>query len=158
MLEKIGKNIKSLFIQEVDEKPAGGTEQRVSGSPVRGSSTGAGAAEAVSAGKVDMKKMMDRLSDILASRNQEGFDYLEYRNAIMELIQSGQSEENAFVSVFTTAKTLGITKKSLVDSAKYYLSVLDAESKEFTDEIKVRQQTKVPTTCRRQVSPIHPIC
>jgi hypothetical protein len=141
MLEKIGKNIKSLFIQEVEDKPAGVTEQRSTGNEARGASPGM--PDATGTGKVDMQKMMDRLSDILASRNQEGFDYLEYRNAIMELIQTGQSEENAFVSVYTTAKTLGITKKALVDSAKYYLSVLSEESKEFTDEIKSRQQSDI---------------
>jgi len=139
MLEKTGSIIKSLFIEEVEEPAA-------SASPdpsMTQNSSPQSDPPPDSFSQNDLKKMMDRLSNTIASKNQEGFDYLEYRNAIKELILNGQTESTAFTTVFTTAKTIGVTKQTLVDSANYYLSILDSEYKEFNDELNSRKNSDI---------------
>jgi len=143
MLEKTGKVIKSLFIEEFEETASAPSPAQHTDSSSAQSSSSQIHSSSASVSQDDLKKMMDRLSNIIALKNQEGFDYLEYRNAIKELILNGQPESTAFVSVFTTAKTLGVTKQSIVDSANYYLSILDSENKEFNDELNSRKNSDI---------------
>jgi phosphoenolpyruvate carboxylase len=87
--------------------------------------------------------MLAHLSGLIEANNQDGFDYYEYHGAVKELIQNGTADETAFVSVFTTAKTMGLTKPKLVASAKFYLSVIEKEKIAFETEAKNREKEDV---------------
>ena len=142
MLEKTGKMIKSLFIEEMGDSTAAAPASEPSSSSAQASPSSA-AVSSASVSNSDVKKMIDRLSEVIALKNQEGFDYLEYRNAIKELILNGQPESTAFITVFTTAKTLGVTKQSLVESANFYLSLLETENNEFNSELNSRKSSDI---------------
>ncbi len=57
--------------------------------------------------------------------------YKETISVVKELIKNGQSEETAFKSVFTTAKTMGASKAGLVTSLKSTLALLAKEKNDF---------------------------
>ncbi|MDH5655442.1 MAG: hypothetical protein OEZ34_06010 [Spirochaetia bacterium] len=141
MIEKTGKIIKSLFIEEVEDSAAPASSEQPS--PASAQSSPSPAAASSAASNSDVKKMIDRLSEVIASQNQDGFDYLEYRNAIKELILNGQPESTAFLTVFTTAKTLGVTKQSLVESANFYISLLESENSEFNNELNSAKNSDI---------------
>lgn len=124
----VGK-LKSLFIVTEDEKAP---EVKTANTVESSSSAPAKVKDSV------VRKMVEHLSNILVENNQDGFDYMEFRNAVRELLTNGDSEQKAFTSVYTTAKTIGIGKSDLLKSAKHYITVLEKEKSDFTAEIESR--------------------
>ena len=81
-------------------------------------------------GTVNNEIMTDLLS-ILNENNQDGFDYLEYKNAIKSLESMQMDEKTRYRSAFATAKTLGVTVPKLLNSIGFYQKVLQNELKTF---------------------------
>ena len=89
------------------------------------------------------KKSRDFLSKALASNGKQEFDYIKYRKALNAILAMGLDEATAFKSAFATAKTMGLTKTSLSNSAKSYLSVLMEEKSKFDEALANQVKTKV---------------
>ncbi len=89
------------------------------------------------------KRSRDFLSKALASNGNEEFDYIKYRKALNAIAEMGLNEETAFKSAFATAKTMGLTKTSLSNSAKSYLSVLMEEKSKFDEALANQVKTKI---------------
>ncbi len=89
------------------------------------------------------KKSRDFLSKALASNGKQEFDYIKYRKALNAILEMGLDESTAFKSAFATAKTMGLTKTSLANSAKSYLSVLMEEKSKFDEALANQVKTKV---------------
>ena len=83
-------------------------------------------------------------------RDRDGFDYFEFRDALAGMSAVPMPEQQKFIAVFSTAKTMGLTKEKLVQSIHHYLTVLENKKGEFNlhvqgminQEITARQQTK----------------
>ena len=80
-------------------------------------------------------KIMTELLTVLNDNNQDGFDYIEFKNAIEQLKSMKMDEKTRYISAFTTAKTLGVTAPKLVNSISIYLKVLQKEQQKFNESL-----------------------
>ncbi len=132
----VGK-LKSLFVTTEEEPKA--TASASQPASYGSASSAPSVARSVPASDNVVRKMVEHLSNVLLENNQAGFDYMEFRNAVRELVSKGDTESKAFASVYTTASTIGIDKSTLLSSAAHYLSVLTKEKEEFEAEVGKRQ-------------------
>ncbi len=77
------------------------------------------------------KKSAAFLSSALAKNVSKEFDYMKYRQALNALHALNLDEATSFKSAYATATSMGVTKSSLINSAKQYLSVLMNEKSQF---------------------------
>ncbi len=80
------------------------------------------------------------LINALEKNNIEGFDYIEYKQAIGALAALDMDEATAFKSAYATATTMGLTRDKLIKTAQFYLEILQKEKTQF--EQAVRQQVQ----------------
>jgi len=131
MLDKL----KALFIvQEGEEKS---TEDRKKTDSIDFTKKGVSESKiySKSEGKAS-NTIMSKLLSILNENNQEGFDYLEYKNAIKSLKSMDMDEKTRYRSAFATAKTLGVTVPKLLKSIGFYQKVLNEERLKFNKTLK----------------------
>lgn len=88
-------------------------------------------------GKLDADSVA-ALSRALAAADSGTFTYLEFRLAAQRLIDRGIDAASAYESVFTTAETIGVDRERLVQSARGYLGILDAERQKFDGALEKR--------------------
>ena len=79
----------------------------------------------------------------LEKNNQQGFDYIEFKQSLGAMAKMNIEEETAIRSAFATASTVGLTKKKLLESAKYYAQVINQEKDHFDAALKKRINQKV---------------
>jgi hypothetical protein len=130
--------IKSLFIVDVAEENESSKEV-----PAEKEATPNEKLEGVSISEGDINKMVGMLSKAISDANLEGFDYLEFKDAVMSLIKDGNSEESSMKSVFATAKTMGLTKQKLLDAISTYLNIIVTEKKSFMDSLRQKKQSDI---------------
>lgn len=86
-------------------------------------------------GKVE-DKFLEVLFDALEANNQEGFDYMEFRNFLLSLTDVHQEDDKRYKSAFVTSQTIGATKEKIVTSARHYLEILAREQSKFQEALK----------------------
>lgn len=89
------------------------------------------------------KKSADFLSAAIAKNGEDGFDYIKYKQALNAMAKLDMEEAIAFKSAFATAKTMGVTKGGLVNSAKHYLQVLMNEKSQFDSALNNQVKERV---------------
>jgi len=89
------------------------------------------------------KKFVDMQEATLAASNLEGFDYIEFKNSLTSLANVIPDENVRYKSAYEMAKTLGVTKEKLVDSAQYYIQLLEAEYKKVLDSAEASKSKQV---------------
>jgi len=89
------------------------------------------------------EKIMDKLLTVLSDNNQEGFDYIEYKNSLKALAKMPMDEKTKFRSAFATAQTIGVTVPKLLDSIKFYQDVLNKENDSFLSALNHQVTLKV---------------
>ncbi len=89
------------------------------------------------------EKIMTKLLTVLSDNNMEGFDYIEYKNAIKALETMQMDEKTKFRSAFATAQTIGLTLPKLLDSITYYQKVLNKENDSFLSALNNQINIKV---------------
>jgi len=89
-------------------------------------------------------KFVDILLKAIESNNQEGFDYLEYKQSLQSLGNMDMDEMTKYQSALAMAKTMGATPTKLISSAKRYIQVLDNEGAKFK-QASANQRTKQVT-------------
>lgn len=82
-------------------------------------------------GNVD-QSILDTLFKSLSDNNLQGFDYFEYKQSLKTL-RGMLDEQTAFKSAFATAATMGITKEKLLETANFYVKVLEKEKDKFDE-------------------------
>lgn len=141
------KNIKSLFIEELPEEP---TSDKASPAPQ---------ANTPSVSKVREpdpepapppikefgpdRKVLDTLLDAMERHNAEGFDYLEFRQAIQSLEKIAMDEPTRFKSAFALAQSMKAVPAGLIASAGEYLRVISEEEKAFTEALRNQEATQI---------------
>lgn len=96
-------------------------------------------------------RIMTKLLSILNENNQEGFDYLEYKNAIKSLEAMAMDEKTRYRSAFATAKTLGITVPKLLQSIGFYQKVLNNERIKFLKTLKNNNDTNIDSREEKEI-------
>jgi len=134
------KKFKSLFVIEDGETaPDGKTSSENSPNPKKEASTPSFDVPLKSSGSGEGKvqdKFLDALFKALEASNQQGFDYMEYKDFLKSLANVAMDDSTRYKSAFATAQTMGATKENILASAKHYLKVLSDEQSKFQDALK----------------------
>jgi chromosome segregation ATPase len=85
-------------------------------------------------GKVQ-DKFLEVLFEALQKNNQEGFDYLEFKDFLRSLANVQMDDSTRFKSAFATAQTMGATKENILKSARQYISILSDEQVKFQEAL-----------------------
>jgi len=93
-----------------------------------------------SSGKPDAK-FVDVLLKAIEANNEEGFDYLEYKQALQNLNAMDMDTQTKYQSALAMAKTMGVSSSKLIASAKRYVKVLKVEEGKFNQAL-IAQKTK----------------
>jgi chromosome segregation ATPase len=133
------KSIKSLFfVEEEPEEEAKVSNSLPSSAPLPAQPpVNQISAQHNSAAALD-QRIFDALQKALADHNMQGFDYFEFRNALKSLEAIIPDETMRFKSAFATAQAMGLTQPKLVESAKYYVSVLENEQQKFSQALEAQ--------------------
>lgn len=89
------------------------------------------------------QRIFDSLQQALNSSNLEGYDYMEFRNAIQSLAGIISDEAMRFKSAFATVAPMGVTAQKLMESAKFYKNVLLQEQDKFNQALSSQIDTSV---------------
>ncbi len=95
------------------------------------------------------EKSLSFIVNALEKSNLQGFDYLEFIQAVEKLKNLPMEEELAFRSAFSTVSTVGLDKASLLETSQYYLEVLQKERKVFKQSVEDRRLIKIERQKRR---------
>jgi hypothetical protein len=90
-------------------------------------------------GQVD-QKYMDILLGAVEKNNQEGYDYLEYKQTLQSLQNMGMDEGTKFKSALAMATTMGASKDKILQSGATYLKVLQNEQQKFDEALNAQNQ------------------
>jgi predicted nucleic acid-binding Zn-ribbon protein len=93
-------------------------------------------------------RSLEFLTSAIEKNNLPGFDYFEFKRAVVTLVGMNIDEATAFKSAFATAATLGLTKEKLVETAAYYNNVITKEKDQF--DAALQNQTKVKVSAREE--------
>ncbi len=140
------KNLKSLFIEESStaeqtepqEELLEATSELPKDEP---DSTPVRAVNA-SSGEVD-QRFLETLLNALERNNLEGFDYLEFRQALRNLGKMNMDEATRYKSAYAMAQTMNVTPRDLTRTAQVYLDVLNKEQKAFSDALNNQEKTQI---------------
>jgi len=90
------------------------------------------------------EKSQGALLQAIKKNYQNGqFDYLKFKQSVSSLMKMDMTDELAFKSAFTTAATLGLTKDSLLASAKKYIYALESERETFAQAVLSQRHTQI---------------
>ncbi|MBK8347983.1 MAG: hypothetical protein IPL08_10250 [Saprospiraceae bacterium] len=148
MIETSGmfNKIKSLFVVQEPGNPKAAENAETIGSQVakpehKPVSAPAGGL-ATSDGMPD-PKFTELLLKSIEANNIEGFDYLEYKNSLSSIAKVIPDEGMRYKSAFEMAKTMGLTKEKLIQSASHYIDVLTSEDKKFKDALQNQKAKQI---------------
>lgn len=92
---------------------------------------------------LDDKSVNALLKAIKNSYEEDHFDYLKFKKSVGTLVKMDMSEEMAVKSAFATASTLGLTKDSLISSAKKYVYALENERESFAQAVLTQRSNQI---------------
>jgi hypothetical protein len=90
-------------------------------------------------GKVQ-DKFLEVLFDALEANNQEGFDYMEFKDFLRSLANVPMDDGTRYKSAFATAQTMGATREKIVSSAQQYLGILSREQLKFQEALSGQRE------------------
>lgn len=138
-MSEIFKKFKSVFIVEEEgaksAAPVPATSNPVAAAPVAkpvGSPVPEVRTAAPGQGTVS-DKFVEILMGALEKNNQAGFDYFEFRQALRNLAKMPMDEQTRYQSANAMAQTMGVTPATLIESAKFYINVLQNEESKFKE-------------------------
>lgn len=88
-------------------------------------------------------KSLEFLCTAIEKNNLPGFDYFEFKRAIVQLATLQLDEPTAFKSAFATASTMGLTKEKLLETTAYYRNVVEKEREHFDSALENQHASKV---------------
>lgn len=124
--------LKGLFVEvEEDKKPVVADEP----APVSSPKPLAATAVPIVPSSVN-EEMAKVLNAAIEAANLDGFDYIEFKNALASLASAPIPEPQKYQTVFATAGTMGLTKQKLIDAIDYYQKVIDKKKEEFQTQVQ----------------------
>lgn len=138
-MSEIFKKFKSVFIVEEEgaksPAPAPSTGNPAAATPM--AKPVSSPAPEVRAAAPGLGSVSDKFVEILMSalekNNQAGFDYFEFRQALRNLAKMPMDEQTRYQSANAMAQTMGVTPATLIESAKFYINVLQNEESKFKE-------------------------
>lgn len=140
------KDFKSLFIVPEEESTKPEPKATVTKPSADGKTPVNQPAEVVSdtpsPGKVN-DKFLNVLFSAIEKNNQEGFDYLEFRNSLQSLKEMNMDEATRFKSAMAMAKSMGASMAAIITSGQQYLQVLKSEQGKFDEAMKNQRAQQI---------------
>ncbi|MCF8237164.1 MAG: hypothetical protein K9I85_03345 [Saprospiraceae bacterium] len=140
------KNLKSLFIEENSTDPQVEPENMEPTAPADTPSKPVNVPRestlSTPKGKLD-QRFLDTLLNAMEEQNLEGFDYLEFRQALKSLGRMNMDEATRFKSAFAMAQTMNVTPSELTRTATVYLDILNKEQKKFSEALANQEKTQI---------------
>jgi uncharacterized protein (DUF3084 family) len=136
---------KSIFVvtEPSDAKPAAkSTAAPIQQAPANNATSAPSAAPPIAPvdGSVS-DRFVELLSKALEANNRAGFDYFEFRQSLVNLGKMAMDETTRFKSAFAMAQTMHVSKEQLIESAQYYIQILNGEQAKFK-EAHTQQRAK----------------
>lgn len=78
------------------------------------------------------EKSVNALIKAINAAHLKDFDYLKFKTSVLHLKEIQPDEVIRFKTTFTTAQTLGVSKKFLLDTAIHYQNVIRKEKEKFS--------------------------
>lgn len=78
------------------------------------------------------EKSTNALLNAINKNHLKEFDYLKFKASSKNLMSMDMDEDTSFKSTYTTAQTLGISKKYLLDTVRHYKNILQKEKENFS--------------------------
>lgn len=152
------KNIKSLFIEELPDEASAGNSSEAHRNKVDAEGDGPVTSTASSPPPPPPptrefgpdRKVLDALLEAMERHNAEGFDYLEFRQALQSLEKIAMDEATRFKSAFALAQSMKAVPAGLIASAGSYLEVISNEEKAFTEALINQEATQIKAREARQ--------
>ncbi|MCE7923498.1 MAG: hypothetical protein DYG98_10600 [Haliscomenobacteraceae bacterium CHB4] len=94
------------------------------------------------------ERSLEFLANAIEKNNLPGFDYYEFKRAVVSLLQMKLDEATSHKSAFTTAATVGLTKEKLIETANYYKNIVEKEKEQFDKALENQNATKI--TARKE--------
>ncbi len=88
-------------------------------------------------------RSLEYLAQAIERANLPGFDYYEFKRAVATLASMQIDEATAYKSAFTTAATVGVTKEKLLETAGFYVNLVEKEQGKFAEALQNQFETKV---------------
>lgn len=89
------------------------------------------------------ERSLEFLADAIEKNNLPGFDYYEFKRAVVALSQMKLDEATAHKSAFATAATVGLTKEKLIETANYYKNLVEKEKEQFDKALENQNATRI---------------
>jgi len=148
------KNIRSLFIEDLPDEPSSDkpapAQEAVAPSVVVGPEAAAAPEPPATRELGPDRKVLETLLDAMEKHNAEGFDYLEFRQALQSLEKIAMDEPTRFKSAFALAQSMKAVPAGLIASAGAYLEVISSEEKAFTQALHNQEATQIKAREARQ--------
>ncbi len=93
------------------------------------------------------------LAQTLEKNNQPGFDYFEFRQALINLSKLEMDEATKYKSAYAAAQAMGVTPAVLMKSALNYQAILQEEGRKFAIA-EQNQRTKVVEDRKNELNQI----
>ncbi len=158
--EETQKNIKDVEIKDVKKTPETPevTEQRVTWS--RGGAVTPPVTQKPTTPEVQVQsegqfneQIFDSLTKALANSNLPGEDYLEFIQALKAMKDIPMDESLKIQTIFATLSVKGLNVQTVLESAQYYISVLENEKRKFYTTLEEHGKGNVNSK-RKQISDI----
>lgn len=144
--------IKGLFIVPEDEEPIKKVTTKKNQTPIKGKTTKAPPkkhdetipTKISSSGKGEFnKQIFDSLTKAIADANLPGEDYLEFISALQAMKAIDLDEKVKMQTVLATLSIKGLTAQKIIESADYYMKVLENEKEKFKQAMIKQTEGKV---------------
>jgi septal ring factor EnvC (AmiA/AmiB activator) len=89
------------------------------------------------------QQIFDQLTKAIANANLPGEDYLEFMEALKAMKDIPLDENVKIQTVLATLSTKGLTIKTVLESADYYLKILDNEKTKFNEAVNSQTQGQI---------------
>jgi hypothetical protein len=89
------------------------------------------------------QKIFDSLIKVLEEKNLPGEDYMEFMEALQNMKNIQLDETVKMQTVLATLSTKGLTKQKILESADFYIKVLQDEKNKFNEALKQETANQV---------------
>lgn len=89
------------------------------------------------------QKSIEFLEAAIMKQTQPGFDYIKFKQSIEQLAGLKLDVPTSLKSAFAIASTMGVTKDSLLQSGRHYLTILGEEKKQFDQALNSQVQQRI---------------
>lgn len=137
------KGIKSwFFVEAEEEKKKSGKKTIREAVPAPTSKAALPENTAGNPGAVS-DKFVNVLFKALRDNDTDGFDYMELKKSLQSLKKMEMDEATRFKSAYAMAQTMGVSKTKLIESARFYISVLKKEEQKFEVALSNQQEKQI---------------